>query len=42
MSCLFQLPASILDPECTGTLQIFGVLIVAGYFVIKRFNRKEK
>lgn len=42
VSCLYQLPASILDPDCTGALQIFGVLLVAGYFVVKRLYRKGK
>ena len=42
VSCLYQLPASILDPDCTGTLQILGVVLVAAYFVVKRVNRKDK
>ena len=38
--CLYQLPASILDPNCTGTLQILGVLLVASYFALKWLYQK--
>ena len=40
MGCLTQLPASIHDSECTGTLQILGIVLVIGFFVLKRFYRK--
>ena len=42
MGCLTQLPASIRDSDCTGTLQIFGVLLVVGFFVIQWLYRKWK
>ena len=35
MSCLTQLPASIRDSDCTETLQILGVVLVVGFFVLK-------
>jgi hypothetical protein len=40
VDCLTQLPASIRDSDCTGTLQIFGVLLVVGFFVLKWLYRK--
>lgn len=40
MGCLTQLPASIRDSDCTETLQIFGVLLVVGFFVFKWLYRK--
>ena len=40
MGCLTQLPASIRDTDCTETLQIFGVLLVVGFFVFKWMYRK--
>ena len=35
MGCLTQLPASIRDADCTETLQILGVVLVVGFFVLK-------
>lgn len=40
MGCLTQLPASIRDSDCTETLQVFGVLLVVGFFVFKWLYRK--
>ena len=40
MSCLTQLPASIRDSDCTGTLQILGVVLVVGFFVLQWRYRK--
>jgi hypothetical protein len=40
VDCLTQLPASIRDSDCTGTLQIFGILLVVGFFVLKWLYRK--
>ncbi|MGH9878725.1 MAG: hypothetical protein ACRD5H_13900, partial [Nitrososphaerales archaeon] len=40
MSCLTQLPASIRDSDCTETLQALGVVLVVGFFILKRFYRK--
>ena len=40
MSCLTQLPASIRDADCTETLQILGVVLVVGFFVLKWRYRK--
>ena len=40
MNCLTQLPASIRDSDCTETLQILGVLLVVGFFVLKWLYRK--
>ena len=40
MGCLTQLPASIRDSDCTGTLQIFGVVLVVGFFVFQWLYRK--
>ena len=40
MDCLTQLPASIRDSDCTETLQVFGVLLVVGFFVSKWLYRK--
>jgi len=40
VGCLTQLPASIRDSDCTETLQIFGVVLVVGFFVFKWLYRK--
>ena len=40
MDCLTQLPASIRDSDCTETLQVFGVVLVVGFFVSKWLYRK--
>jgi len=40
VGCLTQLPASIRDSDCTETLQVFGVLLVVGFFVSKWLYRK--
>jgi len=40
VGCLTQLPASIRDSDCTETLQVFGVLLVVGFFVLKWLYRK--
>ena len=40
MGCLTQLPASIRDSDCTETLQVLGVLLVVGFFVLKWLYRK--
>jgi hypothetical protein len=40
VGCLTQLPASIRNSDCTETLQIFGVVLVVGFFVFKWLYRK--
>jgi hypothetical protein len=40
VGCFTQLPASIRDSDCTETLQVFGVLLVVGFFVSKWLYRK--
>ncbi len=40
MSCLTQLPASIHDSDCTETLQILGLLLVIGFFILRWLYRK--
>jgi hypothetical protein len=40
MDCLTQLPASIRDSDCTETLQVFGVVLVVGFFIFKWLYRK--
>ena len=40
VGCLTRLPASILDSNCTETLQILGILLVVSYFVFKWRYRK--
>jgi hypothetical protein len=40
VNCLTHLPASIRDPDCTETLQVLGVVLVVGFFVLKWLYRK--
>jgi hypothetical protein len=40
VSCLTQLPASIRDSDCTETLQVLGVVLVVGFFVLRWLYRK--
>ena len=40
MDCLTQLPASIRDSDCTETLQVFGVVLVVGFFVFQWLYRR--
>lgn len=40
MNCITQLPGSIRDSDCTETLQILGVVLVIGFFVLKWIYRK--
>jgi len=40
VGCLTQLPGSIRDSDCTETLQVFGVVLVVGFFVFKWLYRK--
>jgi hypothetical protein len=42
VQCVFQLPASILNPDCTTSLQVFGIVLVAAFFFVKRLSRKDK
>ena len=40
VNCLTQLPASIHDADCTETIQILGILLVVGFFVLQWLYRK--
>lgn len=42
MNCITQLPASIHDADCTETIQVLGLLLVIGFFVVQWLYRKWK
>jgi hypothetical protein len=42
VNCITQLPASIHDADCTETIQILGLLLVIGFFVLQWLYRKWK
>jgi hypothetical protein len=41
VQCVFQLPASILNPTAIHLLQVFGIVLVAAFFREAAF-RKDK
>jgi len=42
VQCIYQLPGSILNSDCTETLQVLGVVLVAAFFLVKRLYSKDK
>ena len=42
MHCLYQLPGSIFNSDCTETLQVLGIVLVAAFFIVKRLYGRDK